>query len=65
MTPTLRSRRRNLMRVAEWAAREGAKPDTARFWIHAGLVKATDLNAGTGRRPRWRIHASQHKPEGG
>lgn len=63
MTKLHGHRRRNLMRVGEWAEREGVLPDTARDWIHRRLVDAVDLNAGTGKRPRWRIKASQHRPD--
>jgi predicted site-specific integrase-resolvase len=56
---------RKSLSVNEWAEREGVKPDTARSWIHRGLIRARDLNAGDGKRPRWRIPASQQKPERG
>jgi len=51
--------------VREWAEREGALPNTVRVWVRLGKVKARDLNAGTGKRPRYRIPASQHRPNGG
>jgi len=60
----LRRPRRNLLTVREWAQREDVAPATARKWIRAGLVRARDLNAGSGKRPRWRILASQRRPQG-
>jgi hypothetical protein len=52
-------RRRNLLTVLEFCQETGDKPDTVRDWIHRGLVEAIDLNAGTGKRPRWRIPARE------
>ena len=48
-------RRRRYLTVPEAAELTGLKADTIRVRIRRGEVKARDLAAGTGRRPRWRI----------
>lgn len=52
-------RRRNLLTVNDFTRESGDKPDSVRDWIHRGLIEAVDLNAGTGKRPRWRIPARE------
>ena len=46
---------RNTLTVREWCAATGDKPDTVRKRIRSGEIPARDLNAGTGKRPRYRI----------
>lgn len=52
---------RHTLTVAEYAALTGAKPTTVRARIRRGQLTARDLNAGTGRRPRWRIPVRELK----
>lgn len=45
--------------VAEYCAATGAKPSTVRRALREGRLRGVDLNAGTGKGPRWRVRASQ------
>ena len=47
--------------VAEAARLLGWRPNTMHRAIREGRVRARDLNAGTGRRPRYRLAASEVK----
>jgi len=46
---------RRTLTVAEYCAATGAKPNTVHKRIRQGEIEARDLNAGTGKRPRYRI----------
>lgn len=46
---------RHTLTVAEYCALTGQKPNTVHRRIREGRLQARDLNAGTGKRPRWRI----------
>lgn len=58
MTPRLRGKRHRYT-VAEFAALADAKPATVRSAIRSRRIQATDLNAGTGKRPNYRIPARE------
>lgn len=45
--------------VAEYCAATGAKPAAVRRALREGRLRGVDLNAGTGKRPRWRVMASE------
>jgi len=47
--------RRRTLTVAEYCAATGEKPNTVHKRIRHGEIEARDLNAGTGKRPRYRI----------
>ena len=60
MTPRLRGDTdRRQYRVSEAAALTGLTPGAIRKRIRTGAVAARDLNAGTGKRPNWRIPARE------
>ena len=57
MTACLTARR--TLTVAEYAAATGVPAQTAREQLRKGRLRGRDLNAGTGKRSRWRIPASE------
>ncbi len=54
-----RLRGRRLLTVAEFARETGVPAQTVRDWLRSGRLRGRDLNAGTGKRARWRVFASE------
>ena len=54
-----RLRGRRLLSVAEFARETGVPAQTVRDWLRSGRLRGRDLNAGTGKRARWRVLASE------
>ena len=50
---------RRLLTVAEFCAAAGVPAQTARAWLREGRLRGRDLNAGYGKRARWRVFASE------
>lgn len=47
-------------RAVKADAREtGVPAQTVRDWLRSGRLRGRDLNAGTGKRARWRVFASE------
>ncbi len=57
MNSRLRSRR--LLTVREYAEATGIPEQTVRAQLREGRLRGRDLNAGYGKRARWRVFASE------
>jgi len=57
MTPSLRGRR--WITAREYAEATGQSPWTVHRQLRTGRLRGRDLNAGTGKRPRWQVAAGE------